>query len=67
MSLVALDWVDSSGLRLWYTKQLRKYDAGVMEIGLEYTDKMAIPPGQKSFTLTGYCIAQCTAVVMTSL
>nr|CAG4644644.1 EOG090X0318 [Leptodora kindtii] len=56
------DWVDSSGLRLWYTKQLRKYDAGVMEIGLEYTDKMAIPPGQKSFTLTGYCIAQCTAV-----
>lgn len=59
----ATDWVDSSGIRLWYTHQLRKYDAGVMELGLEYTDKMAIPPKQDSFTLTGYCLPQCTAVV----
>ncbi|XP_045032302.1 dopamine beta-hydroxylase [Daphnia magna] len=56
------DWVDSSGVRLWYTNHLRQYDAGVMELGLEYTDKMAIPPGQESFTLTGYCLPQCTAV-----
>nr|CAG4650823.1 EOG090X0318 [Simocephalus serrulatus] len=56
------DWVDSSGVRLWYTSHLRQYDAGVMELGLEYTDKMAIPPGQNSFTLTGYCLPQCTAV-----
>nr|CAH0102169.1 unnamed protein product [Daphnia galeata] len=56
------DWVDSSGLRMWYTSHLRQYDAGVMELGLEYTDKMAIPPGQDSYTLTGYCLPQCTAV-----
>lgn len=38
--------VDSSGIRLVLTKSLRKYDAGVIELGLEYTDKMAIPAGQ---------------------
>ncbi len=48
---------------MWYTSHLRQYDAGVMELGLEYTDKMAIPPGQDSYTLTGYCLPQCTAVV----
>ena len=58
------DWVDSSGVRLTYTKRLRPLDAGVMELGLEYTDKMAIPPEQKSFTLTGYCLPECTAVVL---
>lgn len=43
--------------------QLRQFDAGVMELGLEYTDKMAIPPGQIGFPLSGYCIAKCTEVV----
>nr|CAG4647751.1 EOG090X0318 [Moina brachiata] len=56
------DWIDSSGIRMWYTSHLRKYDAGVMELGLEYTDKMALPPGIDSFTLSGFCIAECTAV-----
>ena len=57
------DWVDSSGLRLRYTAKLRQYDAGVIELGLEYTDKMAIPPAQPAYTLTGYCLPECTAVV----
>ena len=38
--------IDSSGVKFIFTKSLRKYDAGVIELGLEYTDKMAIPPGQ---------------------
>lgn len=38
--------IDSSGIRLVLTETLRKYDAGVIELGLEYTDKMAIPPHQ---------------------
>lgn len=38
--------IDSSGIRFVLTKTLRKYDAGVIELGLEYTDKMAIPPQQ---------------------
>ena len=57
--------MDSSGIRLWYTQRLRQYGAGVMELGLEYTDKMAIPPDQDSFALTGFCLPQCTAVVRT--
>ncbi|XP_037815839.1 tyramine beta-hydroxylase isoform X1 [Lucilia sericata] len=52
--------VDSSGLRIKMVSQLRQFDAGVMELGLEYTDKMAIPPGQVAFPLSGYCIAECT-------
>ncbi|KAL0125166.1 hypothetical protein PUN28_004359 [Cardiocondyla obscurior] len=54
--------VDSSGIRFVLTKTLRKYDAGVIELGLEYTDKMAIPPQQEAFTLSGHCITECTGV-----
>lgn len=56
------DWVDSSGIILHISGQRRKYDAAIMELGLEYTDKMAIPGRQKAFPLTGYCIPQCTGV-----
>ncbi|XP_037080255.1 dopamine beta-hydroxylase-like [Pollicipes pollicipes] len=54
--------IDSSGVRLTYTDRLRRHDASVMELGLEYTDKMAIPPGQPAFELSGYCVPECTAV-----
>ncbi|CAK1580485.1 unnamed protein product [Parnassius mnemosyne] len=56
------DWVDSSGIILHLTPNRRRFDAAIMEIGLEYTDKMAIPGGQEAFPLTGYCIPQCTGV-----
>ncbi|XP_045448195.1 tyramine beta-hydroxylase [Melitaea cinxia] len=56
------NWVDSSGIVLYITANRRKYDAAIMELGLEYTDKMAIPGGQEAFSLTGYCIPQCTGV-----
>lgn len=59
--------VDSSGIRLYVTPNVRKYDAGVIELGLEYTDKMAIPPKLEDFTLSGYCIAECTAVVINNI
>lgn len=35
-----------------------------MELGLEYTDKMAIPPGQIGFPLSGYCIPECTGIAL---
>jgi len=54
--------VDSSGIRIYYTPSLRKYDVGVIEIGLEYTDKNSIPPGQKSFDVSAYCVAECSRV-----
>lgn len=55
--------VDSSGVKFYLTPTLRKFDGGVMELGLEYTDKMAIPSRQHDFQLSGYCITECTAVV----
>lgn len=57
---------DSSGIRFHVTKHLRRYDSGIMELGLEYTNKMAVPPKQAMFTLPGYCIADCTEIVSTS-
>ncbi|KAL0275472.1 UNVERIFIED_CONTAM: hypothetical protein PYX00_003309 [Menopon gallinae] len=54
--------IDSSGVRLYLTPSLREYDGGVIELGLEYTDKMAIPPGQSAFQLSGFCVSECTAV-----
>ncbi|XP_052224126.1 dopamine beta-hydroxylase-like [Dreissena polymorpha] len=54
--------IDSSGIRFFVTPTLREHDAGIMELGLEYTNKMAIPPHETLFKLTGYCIEECTKV-----
>ncbi|CAG04874.1 unnamed protein product, partial [Tetraodon nigroviridis] len=54
---------DSSGIRLHYTPSLRRYDAGIMELGLVYTPIMAVPPKQHTFYLSGYCSSKCTQAV----
>lgn len=54
---------DSSGIRLYYTATLRRFDAGIMELGLVYTPLMAIPPQETAFVLTGYCTDKCTQMV----
>lgn len=58
--------IDSSGMRMKMISKLRQHDAAIMELGLEYTDKMAIPPGVLAFPLSGYCIAECTKTVRIS-
>lgn len=45
-------FIDSSGIQFILTKTLRRYDAGVIELGLEYTDKMAIPPQQVDYPVS---------------
>ncbi|XP_038548122.1 dopamine beta-hydroxylase-like [Micropterus salmoides] len=55
---------DSSGIRLHYTPSLRRYDAGIMELGLVYTPVMAIPPKQHTFYLNGYCTSKCTRTAL---
>uniref|UniRef100_A0A4W6CBV6 Dopamine beta-hydroxylase n=1 Tax=Lates calcarifer TaxID=8187 RepID=A0A4W6CBV6_LATCA len=55
---------DSSGIRLHYTPSLRRYDAGIMELGLVYTPVMAIPPKQHTFYLSGYCTSKCTQTAL---
>ena len=54
---------DESGMRFYLTENLRQFDAGIMELGLVYTDRMAIPPQQNKFPLSGHCLPECTAVV----
>lgn len=56
--------VDNSGMKINFISKLRKYDAAVMELGLEYTDKMAIPPGQIGFPVSGYCVSECTKAAL---
>lgn len=58
---------DSSGIRLYYTATLRRFDAGIMELGLVYTPVMAIPPQEAAFVLTGYCTDKCTQLVSAGL
>ncbi|XP_074546763.1 dopamine beta-hydroxylase [Halichoeres trimaculatus] len=55
---------DSSGIRLHYTPSLRRYDAGIMELGLVYTPIMAVPPKQHDFYLSGYCTSKCTKTAL---
>ncbi len=55
--------IDSSGIKFHVSPTLRPYDAGIMETGLEYTDKYALPPGVDIWPLSGYCIPECTEVV----
>ncbi|XP_043076102.1 DBH-like monooxygenase protein 2 homolog isoform X1 [Puntigrus tetrazona] len=47
--------VDSSGLRLHYTSELRQHDAGVLVVGLSVAPGYAIPPKAKSFLTYGLC------------
>lgn len=54
--------IDQSGIRIYYTDKLRPYEAGIMEIGLEYNSKNSIPPKAKNFRVSGYCRSECTRV-----
>jgi len=54
---------DSSGIRFFYSNQIRKYDVGVLEIGVIYSSNMVIPPNQNTFSWPGVCPAKCTQEV----
>ena len=55
--------MDSSGLRIYHTKQLREYDAGVIEVGAGVDGNMLIPPRQKDFQINGFCTEDCSMKV----
>ena len=52
--------IDSSGIKIWYTTELRTFDAGIMIIGMVH-QLMNIPAGQKKFEVMGKCGAPCIA------
>lgn len=51
---------DSSGLSFYYTDNLRKYDAGIVSVGVKVNSWHIIPPKQKNWLSVGYCMHQCT-------
>ena len=50
---------DSSGIRLWVTKDLRQWDAGLIESGVLPHMFHLIPPGDLSFASLGVCSTSC--------
>ena len=50
-------WTDDSGFRIYYTPQLRQFDAETMLFG---PLKLNIPPGQRSHREASYCPGDCT-------
>ncbi|XP_024275743.1 DBH-like monooxygenase protein 1 homolog [Oncorhynchus tshawytscha] len=51
--------VDSSGLRLFYTPELRQYDAGVIETGVWVSLYHMLPPGMQEYISEGHCTREC--------
>ncbi|XP_056009644.1 uncharacterized protein LOC130051597 [Ostrea edulis] len=51
--------VDNSGIRLTFTPTLRRYDAGVLSMGVKVNDRQIVPPFEKEFVSSGFCTAEC--------
>ncbi|KAK3792767.1 hypothetical protein RRG08_023100 [Elysia crispata] len=54
-------YVDSSGMRMYLTSQLRQHDAGILLIGVNVDEYHIIPPYEKSFLSQGICAEPCLA------
>ena len=52
--------IDSSGLRIHYTDQIRQFDTAMLLVGSEVNFLHMIPPLQDSFKTIGRCSSQCT-------
>eukprot|EP00062_Callorhinchus_milii_P013958 gi/632962755/ref/XP_007897496.1/ PREDICTED: DBH-like monooxygenase protein 1 [Callorhinchus milii] len=51
--------IDSSGLKLFYTPKLRKYDAGIIETGVWVSLYHMIPPDMPKYISQGHCTVEC--------
>ncbi|XP_032850944.1 putative DBH-like monooxygenase protein 2 [Tyto alba] len=47
--------IDSSGIRIYYTPELRNYDVGVLQTGIFTFPVHFIPPGAESYRSYGLC------------
>ncbi|PIK38161.1 putative dopamine beta-hydroxylase [Apostichopus japonicus] len=53
--------IDNSGIRYYYTKTLRRFDIGVLEVGVTYSPNLVIPPQEEDFEWNGLCLPSCTS------
>ncbi|KAH9503036.1 DBH-like monooxygenase protein 1 [Bulinus truncatus] len=51
---------DSSGLRLYLTPNVRKYDAASLGIGANNDEYLIVPPLAQNFVYRGHCDTSCT-------
>jgi hypothetical protein len=51
--------IDNSGVRFTLTNKARKYDAGILLIGIQPIWTHIIPPGFRKVTSIGYCTGKC--------
>ncbi|XP_028151667.2 MOXD1 homolog 1 [Diabrotica virgifera virgifera] len=56
--------LDTSGLRLHYTSELRENEAGILITGVAPSTLHFIPPYQKDYKTAGYCSIDCTKEVI---
>ncbi|CAG7732653.1 unnamed protein product, partial [Allacma fusca] len=59
-NLDGVPFVDSSGVRVVYTENLRTYDTGTIIFGQRVTPFTFVPPQQEKFKIKGYCPGVCT-------
>ncbi|CAL1534325.1 unnamed protein product, partial [Lymnaea stagnalis] len=51
------DWTDTSGLKLFYTENRRRFDAANFITGL---DEFVLPPGRQSIKVSSTCTSTCS-------
>ncbi|XP_015172192.1 PREDICTED: MOXD1 homolog 1 [Polistes dominula] len=52
--------IDSSGVRIHLTPNLRAQEAGILVAGVAVSPLHLVPPKQKEFATAGYCTPHCT-------
>lgn len=57
------DIVDNSGIRIYYTSQLREHDVGMLLTGMNVNPLQIVPPFAKEFVSKGYCYEDCLSKV----
>ncbi|CAG2191582.1 DBH [Mytilus edulis] len=56
-------YTDSSGMTLYYTPKLRRFDAGVSPLEVTH---FSVPPGRESFEVVSACPGDCTVLQVAS-
>ncbi|KAG8191052.1 hypothetical protein JTE90_029492 [Oedothorax gibbosus] len=52
-------FVDQSGFRVYFTPNLRRYDAMTLMIGASVDPCIVVPPGRRKFTIAGHADPRC--------